>query len=213
MKDIREHSAIYLPKLDSLKQTIRRARKRAMNVPTEPETFDTLVIPEAYKKTSKGDRFLLYDSGTGSENQRLLIFGTASNIDMLNTSNIWLADGTFKTAPNLFYQLYVIHALKGGPNILEDGHLLPSLFILLSNKSENIYGRMWEQIKILCPNACPSHLIVDFELAAINSFSLNFPRTQNKRMFLSFNPKFVADNSRIWTKSSLSTRSLFCITS
>ena len=44
---------------------------------------------------------------------------------MLNTSNIWLADGTFKTAPNLFYQLYVIHALKGGPNILEDGHLLP----------------------------------------------------------------------------------------
>ena len=152
LKDIREYSAIYLPKLDSLKQTIRRARKRALNVPPEPETFDTLVIPEAYKKTSKGDRFLLYDSGTGSENQRLLIFGTASNIDMLNTSNIWLADGTFKTAPNLFYQLYVIHALKGGPNILEDGHLLPSLFILLSNKSENIYGRMWEQIKILCPN-------------------------------------------------------------
>ena len=183
LKDIREYSAIYLPKLDSLKQTFRRARKRALNVPPESETFDTLVIPEAYKKTSKGDRFLLYDSGTGSENQRLLIFGTASNIDMLNTSNIWLADGTFKTAPNLFYQLYVIHALKGGPNILEDGHLLPSLFILLSNKSENIYGRMWEQIKILCPNACPSHLIVDFELAAINSFSLNFPGTQIKGCF------------------------------
>ena len=58
-----------------------------------------------------------------------------------------------------------------GPNILGDGHLLPSLFILLSNKSENIYGRMWEQIKILCPSACPFHLIVDFELAATNSFS------------------------------------------
>ena len=180
LKDIREHSAIYLPKLDSLKQTIRRPCKRALNVPPEPETFDTLVIPEAYKKISKGDRFLLYDFGTG-ENQRLLIFSTASY--MLNTSNIWLADGTFKTASNLFYQLYVIHALKGAPNILEDGHLLPSLFILLSNKSENIYGRMWEQIKILCPNACPSHLIVDFELAAINSFSLNFPGNQIKGGF------------------------------
>ena len=78
MKDIREHSAIYLPKLDSLKQTIRRARKRALNVPPEPETFDTLVIPEAYKKISKGYHFLLYDFGTGSENQRLLIFSTAS---------------------------------------------------------------------------------------------------------------------------------------
>ena len=42
---------------------------------------------------------------------------------------------------------------------------------------------MWEQIKILCPNACPSHLIVDFELAAINSFSLNFPGTQIKGCF------------------------------
>ena len=37
---------------------------------------------------------------------------------------------------------------------------------------------MWEEIKILCSNACPSHLIVDFELAAINSFSLSFPGTQ-----------------------------------
>ena len=99
---------------------------------------------------------------------------------MLNTSSIWLADGTFKTAPNLFYQLYVIHALKGGPNILEDGHLLPCLFILLSKNTANIYGRMWEEIKSLCPNACPSHILVDFELTAINSFSLNFPGTQIK---------------------------------
>ena len=149
----------------------------------EIRSFNTLVIPEAYKKTSKGDRFLLYNFGTDSENQCLLIFGTASNIDMLNTSNIWLADGTFKTAPNLFYQLYVFQTLKGGPNNLEDGQSLPPLFILLSNKSENIFVRMWEQIKILCPNECPSHLIVDFQLAAINSFSLNFPGTQNKGCF------------------------------
>ena len=32
---------------------------------------------------------------------------------------------------------------------------------------------MWEQIKVICPNACPSHLIVDFELAAMNFFSIN----------------------------------------
>ena len=97
------------------------------------------------------------------ENKLILIFGTASNIDVLNTCNIWLADGTFKTAPNLFYQFYVIHSLKGGPNSLEDGHLLPCLFILLSNKSEDVHTLMWREIKILCPNACPSHLIVDFQ--------------------------------------------------
>ena len=180
LRDVSEQSAVCLPKLDSLKQTIRRARKRALNVPPEPERFNTLVIPESYKKTNKGDEFLQYDSGTNIEDQ---IFGTASNIEVLNTSNIWMADGTFKTAPNLFYQLYVIHALKGGPNILEDGHLLPCLFVLLSNKSENIYALMWNEIKILCPQECPSHLLVDFEQAAINAFYLNFPGTQVKGCF------------------------------
>ena len=77
LKDIREHSAIYLPKLASLKQTIRRARKRELNVPPQSEAFDSLVIPEAYKKTNKGDCFLLYDSGTDSDNQSLLIVVTA----------------------------------------------------------------------------------------------------------------------------------------
>ena len=42
---------------------------------------------------------------------------------------------------------------------------------------------MWEQINILCSNACPSHLIVDFELAAINFFSINFRGTQIKGCF------------------------------
>ena len=40
LKDTTEHSAIYLPKLDSLKQTIRRARKRALNVPLESDSFN-----------------------------------------------------------------------------------------------------------------------------------------------------------------------------
>ena len=83
---------------------------------------------------------------------------------------MWLADGTFKTAPLLFTQLYVIHALLGGPDLMKDGHLLPSLFILLPNKSEAIYTRMWQNVQLLCPQADPSEMLLDFEKAAINSF-------------------------------------------
>ena len=54
---------------------------------------------------------------------------------------------TFKTVPGLFYQLYVIHALKGGQNVFKDGHLLPSLFVLLPNKSEETYARMWNKVR------------------------------------------------------------------
>ena len=60
---------------------------------------------------------------------------------------------------------------------------MPSLFVLLPSKSENIYKIMWRRIKDLCPTACPSHIIVDFEKASINAFRENFPRTTIKGCF------------------------------
>ena len=53
----------------------------------------------------------------------MLVFGTQSNLEMLETSQYWLVDGTFKSAPELFRQVYVIHALRGGPDPLHNGHL------------------------------------------------------------------------------------------
>ena len=178
-----EESAVYLPRLDSLKRSICRSRRRAENVPSEPTSLQTLQIPEAYTKTNKGEPFLLYDSGSIAENSRIIIFGTKCNVETLNTSSVWLADGTFKVAPKLFFQLYVVHALKGGPDTFENGHMLPSLFVLLPSKSENIYRKMWSKIKDLCPTACPSHIIVDFEMASINAFRKYFPHTTIKGCF------------------------------
>ena len=89
---------------------------------------------------------------------------------MLELAQIWLADGTFKTTPMLFEQVYCIHALRGGPLPLEDGHLLPSFFVLLPNKSQPTYTRMWQAIKQLCPHAHPTHLLIDFEKAVANAF-------------------------------------------
>ena len=113
----------------------------------------------------------------------MLVFGTLSNLEMLETSQYWLADGTFKTAPELFRQVYVIHALRSGPDPLLNGHLLPSLFVLLPNKTQCTYTRMWQQIKALCPNAHPSQMIMDFEMAAINSFEQIWPATFVKCCF------------------------------
>ena len=128
--------------------------------------------------TAKEENFLLYDSGP--DLTRILIFGTQKNCDMLTTSNIWLADGTFKTAPQLFAQVYKIHALRGGPNPLQDGHLLPCLFILLPNKTESTCTRMWERVRIICPTASPTIMIMDFEKAAINAFQMEWPTTTVK---------------------------------
>ena len=42
---------------------------------------------------------------------------------------------------------------------------------------------MWEQIHLLCPTAQQTHMIMYFELAAINSFELEWPLTNVKGCF------------------------------
>ena len=76
ISELDQGSAVKLPKLNSLKQSVRRARKRAANVPPEQNSLNCLELPPYYCKTNKGQRFFLYDSGVDSGNQRFLIFGT-----------------------------------------------------------------------------------------------------------------------------------------
>ncbi|CAB0042382.1 unnamed protein product [Trichogramma brassicae] len=86
-----------LPERENLKQTIRRVRKADDE---ERPTFlaDFEDFPEKFKKTSTDDRFLIYDSrddGDPAEN-RILVFATRKNLEVLAKSSIWFLDGTFK---------------------------------------------------------------------------------------------------------------------
>ena len=94
-----------------------------------------------------------------------------------------MADGTFKTSPPLFSRVYVVHTLRGGAQLMRDGHLLPSLFELLPNKTEATYRRIWQQIRLLCPLAQPKEMLLDFENAAINSLRHVWPETVVKCCF------------------------------
>ena len=61
LETVTECTAAKLPKLDSLKHTIQRQQA----APVQPATLEQLTLPEEYKKTSKGEQFLLYDSVSG----------------------------------------------------------------------------------------------------------------------------------------------------
>ena len=75
------------------------------------------------------DNFLLYDSGV-EDADRFLIFGTQKNFDILADYSNWFADGTFKIAPHLFYQLHTLHALH-------EHSVLPMLYIYLCRVNES----------------------------------------------------------------------------
>ena len=93
VSNITDGTAAKFPKLNSLKRTIQRERRKANFVPVQPESSVELEIPMDYMKTAKNEPFLLYDSG--QEERRILIFGAQKNIEMLELSQIWLVDGTW----------------------------------------------------------------------------------------------------------------------
>ena len=133
---ISEGVSVKLPKLESPKRTIRGQRQLTSNVHPQPASLEDLEIPEEYNITNKGDLFLLFDSGP--ELQRILIFGTHQNTGMLEASQFWLADDTFKTAPTLFTQIYTIHSLRGWTKSL--GRWSPaSKLIFLTPKQDGKY--------------------------------------------------------------------------
>ena len=93
--------SLTLPKINSLKRTIQRERTEGNSVPVHPESLQELEIPLNYPRTSKNESFLLYDSGP--EERRDLI------LEHEKLAQIWLADGTFKTAPIQFENVYCVN--------------------------------------------------------------------------------------------------------
>ena len=101
--NVTQGTATKLSKIDSIKRIIQRQRSVANNVHPQPTSLGDLVLPVEYQQTMKGDQFLLYDSGQ-EQSQRFLILGTHKNVEMLRNSQIWLVDGTCKSAPSLLHK-------------------------------------------------------------------------------------------------------------
>jgi len=78
---------------------------------------------------------------------------------------MWLADGTFKVVPSMFFQLYTIHFAFG------NGVCPAAIYCLLTDKSAATYQRLHHEVKNLIPTIAPSSILVDFEKATMNTFS------------------------------------------
>ena len=78
-------------------------------------------------------RFLLIDCV--EDDQRIVIFCSDLKLKLLVTSKRIGVDGTFKSCPEIFAQVYIIMAWYMG-------ECLPVTFCLLGGKKESIYRRM-----------------------------------------------------------------------
>ena len=84
--------------------------------------------------------------------------------------------------------------MKGALDLILTCHIFPCLCVLLANKTQETYSSMWNKVRELCPTACPTHLIVDFEIVSINAFSQHFVTTMFKAVF------FIYKCQNVWRK-------------
>ncbi|CAF0868187.1 unnamed protein product [Rotaria sordida] len=166
-----------LPRKDALRQQIKRA-KRVCDEEVEPKTLGDFTLPDAYSITLSGMHFAK-DITDGTE--RILLFTTSENLKWLQEAKFWIMDGTFKTVPTLFRQLYSIHAPAGGNVTFR---IVPLVYALMSNKSEELYQRLFQELNELADEneleLKPDFVLTDFEKGSINAVKSEYPSAQSK---------------------------------
>ncbi|KII62446.1 hypothetical protein RF11_13817 [Thelohanellus kitauei] len=103
------------------------------------------------------------------------------NLLLLSNHIMWFCDGTFKTCPPLFHQLYSIHA-----KIHES--IVPIVYALLPRKNEATYNELFQFI-IRHTNSQPISISVNSE-KSINSLSNYFPASNIKACYFHLGQSF-----------------------
>jgi hypothetical protein len=165
-----------LPAVPSMKRTIRRVREHEHDF-KEPENRADLIIPEKLQKTLTGERFLLFDSGKHED--RIIIFASAHSLNQLIIHRSWYMDGTFRSCPSLFGQVFTIH-------IIDKLISIQMVYALLPNKQQNTYNRLFRALIEAKDQLNPNKILTDFELAILNAIDETFPGVDKKGCFYHF---------------------------
>ena len=129
---------VNLSQMETMLRNVRRQRQSQNNIPTILQPDDTtFIILHPFNVASNGQQFLWYDN---RREDRILVFGTQASLNCLKNSVHWFMDGTFTTTPPQFAQLYTIHGLNLGRNVV-------GAYCLLPNKRTPTYIEMLTEIR------------------------------------------------------------------
>lgn len=170
-------SAVML-KSESLSRSVNRVGAKENPQLQNPSSRGALELTDEFKRTYFGDWVLLHDSG--GDKKRFIVFMTQKNLNYLSSCEQWLGDGTFKSVPGIFNQLYSIHGYK-------EGKLLPLVYMLASDKPQRTYVNFLKILLQHLPNFTPNPMMVDFEEAFIGAFKKIYTGVPSSRCYFHYN--------------------------
>jgi hypothetical protein len=162
-----------LPSRDAARRMIQRQRQAQYPI-NDQLNLESLIVPEGYREYEyehgKFEPYLLGDNGVGNVD-RVLMFGRETHGLWIQHASSLYVDGTFRIAPPLFAQVFVIMAERGG-------YVHPVIYFLLPNKKKETYTCAFEMLRAKWPDLNPLSINMDFELSVIQSAMAAFPHAR-----------------------------------
>lgn len=152
-----------MPAYDSVSATMYKDR-HATTPPFPNALQDLQIVPQQYQLTLSGQPFLM----SWRPGNRFILFTTVDNLTRLCQANIIYMDGTFDAAPQIFSQLYTIHAFI-------DERFMPFVYVLLKSKTANANTEMLTALH----QSCNQHDLQLQPAIMTNSMALNLRQPLN----------------------------------
>lgn len=157
-----------LPTVKEVQDSMYRARKKFLNCDKLTyRRLEDVEVPDVL-----ANKFLLCSDG---DTEKILIFCSPTARKFINFfgSDMYFGDGTFKSAPPPFAQLYTINMDLNSTDTVT--HVIPVIFALLPNKKYETYMRMFDLLKnklSLTMNVFKT----DYEAAVIKAIKTVYPQ-------------------------------------
>lgn len=175
-KELRQGDISSLTTADTtlIRKNIHYARSSIIpKLPTNLEELHLALTNLGEIKTNRGEIFLFINNSV----KNIVAFSTQSNLKHLTECDVLYVDGTFKSCPRPFYQLFIIHGAK-------NANYTPLVFFLLTGKTKEIYkdafSELIEKMVELNLNFTPGIIYADFEQAIHTAISEIFPEVIRK---------------------------------
>lgn len=171
--------AVQLPSKDYVGRALRA--ERAKHRPPLPAVAADLQLAPYQTVTRSNQRFLLLDEFHNGD--RLLVFVSDFFMNLLCAAPIVFADGTFRTVPRIFTQLFTI-------NFMYHEKLLPAVYALVRRKTQSVYERIFRAIRTAGEDRGlqfqPANFLTDFEVGLMAAITTQLPDTQQRGCFFHF---------------------------
>lgn len=105
-----------MPTPSHLSRNIRGWKQKESQVPQIPTRKCGYIISEEYRFFENGEKILVYNSSEDNP-ERILAFGTQAELYDVHDDKAWVNDNTLKCNPDIHYQLFTLHIVKGNISI------------------------------------------------------------------------------------------------